>query len=242
MIELIPAIDLLDGKCVRLSQGDYNESVVYGDNPVEMALHWQSFGANRLHVVDLDGAKSGLPTNHGIIADMAAALSIPMEVGGGIRSVETIEKLLLSGVERCIIGTKAATDDTWAKEVFSEYGDRLVLGIDAKNGKVAVKGWLETTELTAVDLALKLKQYGAKRIIYTDISRDGMLAGPNIIDTVDLAKKSGMAIIASGGMSSINDIIALNSTNAIEAVILGRALYTGDIDLTAALKVANENI
>ena len=242
MIELIPAIDLLGGKCVRLSQGDYNESIIYGDNPVEMALHWQSLGAKRLHVIDLDGAKSGLPTNHSIISDMATALSIPIEVGGGIRNIETIEKLFLSGVERCIIGTKAATDDAWAKEIFSEYGDRLVLGIDAKHGKVAVKGWLETTELTAVDLALNLKQYGAKRIIYTDISRDGMLAGPNIVDTVDLAQKSEMAIIASGGMSNINDIIALNSTNALEAVILGRALYTGDIDLAAALKVASENI
>ena len=242
MIELIPAIDLLDGKCVRLSQGDYNKSVIYGDNPIEMALHWQGLGAERLHIVDLDGAKSGLPTNHEIIAEIASTLSIPIEVGGGIRNVDTIEKLLSDGVDRCIVGTKAATDSEWAKEVFKKYGDRLILGIDAFNGKIAVKGWLETTELTAIDLALSLKASGAKRIIYTDISRDGMLAGPNISDTVNLAENTGMSIIASGGMSSINDIIALNSKNAIESVILGRALYTGDIDLTEALEIAKQNI
>ena len=242
MIELIPAIDLLDGKCVRLSQGDYSKSVIYGDDPIKMALHWQGLRAERLHIVDLDGAKSGLPTNHEIIAAIAATLSIPIEVGGGIRDEKTIEKLLLLGVERCIIGTKAVTDEEWAKKIFQKFGDKLILGIDAKKGKVAVKGWLETTELSAIELALSLKKYGAQRIIYTDISRDGMLAGPNIQETVDLAKESDMAVIASGGMSNISDIIALNSTNILEGVILGRALYTGDIDLTQALTVANENI
>lgn len=236
MLIPIPAIDLLGGRCVRLSQGDYNQETVYGDDPVAMALKWQAAGAARLHVVDLDGAKEGSPRNHDVIAGIAMALDIPVQVGGGIRDAETVEKLLLFGVQRCILGTRAAQDRAWAEEMFRAFGDRLILGIDAKDGKVAIKGWLETTELTAVELANTLKPAGACRIIYTDISRDGMLTGPNVAATARLAAETGMAVIASGGMSNLDDLRRLSQHPGIEGAIIGRALYTGAIDLAEAVR------
>lgn len=236
MLYPIPAIDLLGGRCVRLSQGDYNQETVYGDDPVAMALRWQNAGGRRLHVVDLDGAREGSPRNHDVIAAMAMTLAIPVQVGGGIRDAETVEKLLTLGVDRCILGTRAAQDQAWAQQMFRTFGDRLILGIDAKNGWVAVKGWLETTNLTAVDLALALKPYGATRIIYTDISRDGMLTGPNVEATATLAADTGMAVIASGGMSTLDDLRRLSEHPGIEAAIIGRALYTGAIDLAEAVQ------
>jgi len=231
MILPITAIDLLDGRCVRLSQGEYDKSTVYGDDPVAMALKWQSQGAKRLHVVDLNGAREGSPCNHDVIAAIANALDIPVQVGGGIREADTIEKLLSRGVNRCILGTRAAIDPAWAQEIFLKFGDKLILGVDAKNGQVAVKGWQETVKMTATELALSLKPFGACRVIYTDISRDGMLTGPNIPATAQLAQDTGMAIIASGGMSKIEDIRQLSKYPGIEGAIIGRALYTGDIDL-----------
>ncbi|MHB9130098.1 MAG: 1-(5-phosphoribosyl)-5-[(5-phosphoribosylamino)methylideneamino]imidazole-4-carboxamide isomerase [Armatimonadota bacterium] len=236
MLIPIPAIDLLGGRCVRLSQGDYNQETVYGDDPVAMALQWQAAGAPRLHVVDLDGAKEGSPRNHDVIAGIAMALDIPVQVGGGIRDAQTVEKLLLFGVQRCILGTRAAQDRAWAEEMFRTFGDRLILGIDAKDGKVAIKGWLETTELTAVELANALKPAGACRIIYTDISRDGMLTGPNVEATARLAADTGLAVIASGGMSTLDDLRRLSQHPGIEAAIIGRALYTGAIDLAEAVQ------
>lgn len=183
----IPSIDILGGRCVRLSQGDYNQETVYGDDPMAIALRWQQAGGARLHVVDLDGAKEGSPRNHDLIAAIAMALHIPVQVGGGIRDAETVEKLLALGIDRCVVGTRAAEDRPWAEEMFRHFGDRLILGIDAKNGFVAVKGWVETTTLTAIELAMALKPFGAQRIIYTDISRDGMLTGPNVEATARLA-------------------------------------------------------
>jgi phosphoribosylformimino-5-aminoimidazole carboxamide ribotide isomerase len=232
----IPAIDLLGGRCVRLSQGQYDQETVYGDDPVAMALHWQALGAQRLHVVDLDGAKEGSPRNHDLIAGIAMTLTIPVQVGGGIREAETIEKLLTLGVDRCILGTRAAQDRPWAEQMFRAFGERLILGIDAKDGFVAVKGWLETTALTAVELALALKPVGAARIIYTDISRDGMLTGPNVEATARLAAETGMAVIASGGMSTLDDLRHLAQHPGIEGAIIGRALYTGAIDLAEAVR------
>ena len=210
MLIPIPAIDLLGGRCVRLTQGDYDQETVYGDDPVAMALKWQAAGAARLHVVDLDGAREGSPRNHDVIAGIAMTLDIPVQVGGGIRDAETVEKLLMLGVDRCILGTRAAQDRAWAEEMFRAFGDRLILGIDAKNGQVAIKGWQETTELTAVELANALKPAGAGRIIYTDISRDGMLTGPNVEATARLAADTGLAVIASGGMSSLDDLRRLS--------------------------------
>lgn len=236
MLIPIPAIDLLGGRCVRLSQGDYAQETVYGDDPVAMALRWQDAGGKRLHVVDLDGAREGSPCNHEVIAAIAMTLTIPVQVGGGIRDAETIEKLLLLGVNRCILGTRAAQDRAWAEEMFRTFGERLILGIDAKDGKVAVKGWQETTELTAVELAMALKPAGARRIIYTDISRDGMLTGPNVEATARLAAETGMAVIASGGMSTLDDLRRLAQHPGIEGAIIGRALYTGAIDLAEAVR------
>ena len=232
----IPAIDLQGGRCVRLSQGEFARETVYGDDPVAMALKWQAAGAARLHVVDLDGAREGSPRNHDIIAGIAMALDIPVQVGGGIRDAETVEKLLLFGVDRCILGTRAAQDRAWADEMFRTFGDRLILGIDAKDGHVAIKGWVETTALTAVELANALKPAGAARIIYTDISRDGMLSGPNIAATARLAADTGLAVIASGGMSSLDDLRRLAAHPGIEGAIIGRALYTGDIELAQAVR------
>lgn len=236
MLIPIPAIDLLGGRCVRLSQGDYDQETVYGDDPVAMALRWQAAGAARLHVVDLDGAREGSPRNHDVIAGIAMTLKIPVQVGGGIRDAETVEKLLVLGVDRCILGTRAAQDQAWAEEMFRSFGERLILGIDAKDGLVAIKGWQETTSFTAVQLALALKPAGAVRIIYTDISRDGMLTGPNVQATARLAAETGMAVIASGGMSSLDDLRHLAQYPGIEGAIIGRALYTGAIDLAAAVR------
>jgi len=231
----IPAIDIQGAKCVRLEKGEFDRETVYSDDPVAMALKWQSLGAARLHVVDLDGAREGSPRNHEIIAGIAMTLDIPVQVGGGIRDAETAEKLLLMGLDRCIVGTRAAQDRPWAEDMFRQFGDRLILGIDAKDGKVAVKGWVETTELTAVELANALKPFGAARIIYTDISRDGMLTGPNVEATARLAAETGLAVIASGGMSSIDDLRRLAKYPGIEGAIIGRALYTGAIDLSEAV-------
>jgi phosphoribosylformimino-5-aminoimidazole carboxamide ribotide isomerase len=236
MLIPIPAIDLQGGRCVRLSRGEFDQETVYGDDPVAMALRWQAAGAARLHVVDLDGAREGSPRNHDAIAAIAATLSIPVQVGGGIRDAETVEKLLFLGVDRCILGTRAAQDRVWAEEMFRAFGERLILGIDAKDGKVAIKGWVETTELTAAELALALKAAGARRVIYTDISRDGMLTGPNVEATARLAAETGLAIIASGGMSTLDDLRRLAQHPGIEGAIIGRALYTGAIDLTEAVR------
>jgi phosphoribosylformimino-5-aminoimidazole carboxamide ribotide isomerase len=236
----IPAIDLQGGRCVRLAQGEFDRETVYGDDPVAMALRWQAAGAARLHVVDLDGAREGSPRNHEVIAAIAAALSIPVQVGGGIRDAETVEKLLFLGVDRCILGTRAAQDQAWAAEMFGAFSERLILGIDAKDGRVAIKGWVETTPLTAVELALALQPAGARRIIYTDISRDGMLTGPNVEATARLAAETGMAVIASGGMSALDDLRRLAQHPGIEGAIIGRALYTGAIDLAEAVREFGE--
>lgn len=231
----IPSIDLLDGCCVRLSQGDYQQQTVYSTDPLQIALRWQLEGGARLHVVDLDGARDGSPRNHEIIAQITRNLDIPVQVGGGIRTRETITTLLSLGVDRCILGTRAAQDQQWAQQMFQQFTDRLILGIDAKDGLVAVKGWVETTTLTAIVLANALKSAGACRIIYTDICRDGMLTGPNVAATARLAADTGMAIIASGGMSSLDDLRQLAQHPGIEGAIIGRALYTGGIDLREAV-------
>ena len=236
MLIPIPAIDVLGGRCVRLTQGDYQRETVYGDDPVAMALRWQAAGAARLHMVDLDGAREGSPRNHDLIAGIAMTLRYSRAGGRGHSRRGDGGEVLLLGVERCILGTRAVQDRAWAEEMFRTFGDRLILGIDAKNGRVAIKGWQETTALTAVELALALKPAGAVRIVYTDISRDGMLTGPNVEATARLAAETGMAIIASGGMSSLDDLYRLAQYPGIEGAIIGRALYTGAIDLAEAVR------
>lgn len=235
--EIIPAIDIRGGKCVRLYQGDYAQETVFGEDPLEMALRWEGEGAERLHVVDLDAARSGEPVNLQIISRLARALRIPVQMGGGVRNREAVQRALEAGVSRAIVGTAAAADPETASALFQEFGERLVLGLDAREGKVATAGWRETTEWTAVDLALAMKTAGARRIIFTDIATDGTGKGPSLESTRRLAEAVGIPVIASGGVGSVADIerVAELEAAGVEGVIVGKALYTGAVRLPEAL-------
>ncbi|MCX7709817.1 MAG: 1-(5-phosphoribosyl)-5-[(5-phosphoribosylamino)methylideneamino]imidazole-4-carboxamide isomerase [Clostridia bacterium] len=234
---LYPAIDMKDGKCVRLLQGRFDEVTVYSENPVEMAEKWESTGAQYLHVVDLDGARSGEPKNLTVVSEIASKLKIPVQLGGGIRTMETIQSILGKGIERVILGTSAVKSPELVKEALKTYGNRIVIGIDAKDGMVAIEGWEKTSDFTAVDFAKKMRDLGAKTIIYTDIATDGMLAGPNLKAMEEIVKATGIDIIASGGVSKVEDIKNLKGTGVAGAII-GKALYTGNIDLKEALEAA----
>lgn len=239
---ILPAIDLKDGQCVRLYQGDYNQTTVFSDYPEEMALQWQEQGAKHLHIVDLDGAKEGEPVNIFSIKKILNTIKIPIEVGGGIRTLENIEDLLEMGVERVVLGSTAIENPELIKEAAREFGEKVVVGIDAKEGKVAVHGWLNVSDMTALDLAIQVGDMGISTIIYTDIAKDGTLAGHNAEATAELARQSGLMVIASGGVSSIEDIKALKAYEAdgIGGVVIGRALYTGALNLADALSVAED--
>ncbi|OPX45390.1 1-(5-phosphoribosyl)-5-[(5-phosphoribosylamino)methylideneamino] imidazole-4-carboxamide isomerase [Ruminiclostridium hungatei] len=230
-----PAIDIINGKCVRLAQGSYSEVTVFGDSPVEMALKWESQGAGYLHVVDLDAARSGNTENHEIIKQMARTLKIPVQVGGGIRSLDTVESLLSGGLSRVILGTSAVNNQEMLKTALKEYNEKIVVGIDAKDGRVAIHGWEKTSDLTAVAFARKVSELGAKTVIYTDIARDGMLQGPNLAAMSEMAKAVGISVIASGGVSCLKDITDLKATG-VSGVIVGKALYTGNLELKAAIE------
>lgn len=233
-----PAIDIRGGKCVRLLQGDYNQETVYGD-PLEMAKKWEREGAKWLHVVDLDGAKEGTQVNRELIIKMAQAVDIPVQVGGGLRTMEAVSDFLQGGVSRVIIGTAAIKDRDFTERVLAQYGDQVAIGIDARNGYVATHGWLETSEVKAEELARELAAKGAGTFIYTDISRDGTLQGPNVEGNVNLARQAGVNVIASGGVSNLDDIkkLASFSDEGISGVIVGKALYTGNVSLKDALTV-----
>lgn len=231
---IYPAIDIINGKCVRLQQGSYSEVTVFGDSPAEMALKWESQGAQYLHVVDLDAARSGNTENHGIIKQIAKTLKIPVQVGGGIRSLETVEDLISGGLSRVILGTSAVNDQEMLKTALKEYKEKIVVGIDAKDGMVAIHGWEQTSDLSAIAFAKKVEELGAKTVIYTDISRDGMLEGPNLTAMGEMAKAVGIAVIASGGVSCLKDISDLKTTG-VSGVIVGKALYTGNLELKAAI-------
>ncbi len=235
---ILPAIDIKDGKCVRLYKGDFAQTTVYHENPAEVALQWQSKGAKYLHLVDLDGAIVGEPKNINVVKEILQAVKIPVEIGGGIRSLETIAMYLNAGIDRVILGTAAVKDPNLARIACEEFGkERIVLGLDAKNGYIATEGWLETSGVTAIELALRMKELGIIRIIYTDISKDGTLTGVNVQATKELAEATGMHVIASGGVASIADIKALLEVSAkgIEGVIVGKAIYTGSLVLEEAL-------
>lgn len=234
---IYPAIDIKDGKCVRLVQGKFDDVTVYSDNPVEMALKWERLGAQYLHVVDLDGARYGKPQNIAVISEMAVNLGIPVQVGGGIRTIETIEIVLSKGIERIILGTSAVRDSKLVKLALQNFENSIVIGIDARDGMVAIEGWAKTSSFTAVGFAKKMEELGAKTIIYTDISKDGMLSGPNFKAMEEMVREVGVDIIASGGVSSIDDIKRLKDIG-VAGVIIGKALYTGDIDLKEALEAA----
>lgn len=236
---IYPAIDVKDGRCVRLVQGKFSDVTVYSDNPVEMALKWESEGARYLHIIDLDGARMGKPQNFRIISDIAARLGIPVQVGGGIRSIDTIELMISRGVERVILGTSAVNDPELVKSALRTFDKNIVIGIDARDGMVAVEGWEKTSNFTAVDFAKKMEDTGAKTIIYTDISRDGMLTGPNLKAMEEMARSVGIEVIASGGVGKLVDIVNLKDTG-VAGVVVGKALYTGDVDLAEAIKKIGE--
>lgn len=234
---VIPAIDLKEGKCVRLEQGLMDKNTVFNDNPAAQARAWQDQGAELLHIVDLDGAFAGEPKNRAAIEAIIAAITIPAQLGGGIRDIATIEAYLSLGLSRVIIGTAAQRNPELVKEACDRFPGRIVVGIDAKDGMVAVQGWAEVTDITAVDLARKFEDCGVAAIIYTDISRDGMLQGPNLEATKALAEAVSIPIIASGGVSSLKDIENLMAIEAsgVTGVITGKAVYTGAIKLADAV-------
>jgi phosphoribosylformimino-5-aminoimidazole carboxamide ribotide isomerase len=232
MFELIPAVDLKGGKCVRLQEGVASRSTEYSDDPVAMALHWQELGARRLHLVDLDGAFSGQAAHLEIARSIFHELKIPVEFGGGLRTVDQIEKILSLGAERAIVGTVAVDHPEIVAEAVRRYPSAIVVGIDAREGKVALRGWVDQTTTTAVELALRMKDLGVERIIYTDVARDGMLRGVNYEETEMLCCAAGIRVIASGGVSTVGDVRALweRRGSGIEGVILGRALYDRKLD------------
>lgn len=235
-MQLYPAIDMKNGKCVRLTQGLFDKVKVYGDSPADMAKLWTSQGATFLHLVDLDGALAGHSVNESAIRAVVRQVNVPVELGGGLRSIEAVKNMLDLGVSRCIIGTKAAKRPEFIRELIEEFGpERIVAGVDAKDGMVAVDGWERTSEMTAVELCMKMKEYGVQHIVYTDISRDGMLNGPNVAYTKMLTEKTGLDVIASGGVSCMADLDMLYE-NGISGVIIGKALYENKIQLTEALR------
>jgi len=240
---IIPAIDLKEGKCVRLEQGLMEKDTVYSDDPAAQARHWQEQGAEMLHIVDLDGAFAGVPRNREAIQAIVSALDIPAQLGGGIRDLETIEAYLKLGLSRVILGTVAKENPLLVAEACRHFEDQIVVGIDAKDGKVAVRGWAEVTEMRAIDLAHEFENVGVAAIIYTDISRDGMMQGPNLEATRELAEAVSIPIIASGGVSRMQDIENLMSIedSGVAGVITGKAIYSGALDLREAVALTKKN-
>jgi phosphoribosylformimino-5-aminoimidazole carboxamide ribotide isomerase len=241
MFQILPAIDLRGGRCVRLLRGDYAQETVYNDDPTVQAREFEALGAPRLHVVDLDGAREGRPVNHEAVALIARAISIPVQIGGGLRSRESIAQVLEAGVERAIIGTKAIQDEAWASEMFEEFGARLILGIDAREGRVATAGWLETSDVEAEEFARRAEGWGCRRIIFTDIARDGTLAGPNLEALEKVASAVGIPVVASGGVHVAEDAREIKKVANVEGVIVGRALYEKTASLPDLLAIAAEN-
>ncbi|AFZ32653.1 1-(5-phosphoribosyl)-5-((5-phosphoribosylamino)methylideneamino) imidazole-4-carboxamide isomerase [Gloeocapsa sp. PCC 7428] len=241
-MEVIPAIDLLAGKCVRLYQGDYARSQVFNDNPADVAQQWVEQGATRLHVVDLDGAKQGKVVNLAAIEAITAAVSVPIQVGGGLRDSTSVAQLLDLGVQRVILGTVAVEQPQLVADLCQEFPGQIVVGIDARNGKVATRGWLETSEVLATQLATQMQELGAAAIIYTDIHRDGTLSGPNLEALRELATEISIPVIASGGVSSVTDLLSLLALEPLGVIgaIVGRALYTGDISLKSAVQAVGQ--
>ena len=241
---LIPAIDLKDGKCVRLKQGDMNDSTTFGEDPAAMARRWLDAGARRLHLVDLNGAFAGKPVNEAAIKAIIKEVGdeIPVQLGGGIRDLDTIERYLDDGLSYVIIGTAAVKNPGFLKDACTAFGGHIIVGLDAKDGKVATDGWSKLSGHEVIDLAKKFEDYGVEGVIYTDIGRDGMLSGVNIEATVKLAQALTVPVIASGGLSNIANIEALCAVEpeGVEGVICGRAIYTGDLDFAAAQKRADE--
>ena len=240
---IIPAVDIRHGRCVRLSQGRADAETVYGDDPSAMALHWQDLGAARLHVVDLDGAFEKSPRNALAVEKILKTVSVPVSVGGGVRNREIFDRWISLGVDRVVVGTEAVKNPEWVKAAALAHPGRLVLGIDAKNGMVAVEGWTETTALSAIDLALRFQGLPVAAVHFTDIARDGMQTGVNLTATADFARKCPFPVVASGGVSVIDDIEALLPLEklGVTGVITGRALYAKTLSLPEAIALAGKN-
>lgn len=234
---ILPAIDLLGRKAVRLLKGDYNQVTVYSDSPLEVAEKFKSLGATHIHMVDLDGAKYGTAPNMDIVAEVAENTGLFVEIGGGIRSMETVKKYIDAGISRVILGTAAICDEDFLKEAVKAYGEKIAVGADVKDGKIAVKGWLEQSDVTLDEFFLKMQDLGVKNIICTDISRDGAMRGTNLELYRELSEKYSLDITASGGVSSIEDVKRLREMNLYGAII-GKAYYTGAVDLKEAIEVA----
>lgn len=240
---VFPAIDIRGGRCVRLIEGRFDKETVFADNPADMARKWAAAGAEYLHVVDLDGALAGKSVNLEVVRTIIATVNIPVQLGGGIRTLANIEQVLNAGVSRVILGSVAVRSPELVREACRQFGSQIVVGIDARDGQAAVDGWEVSGGVGAEELARKMAAAGVARIIYTDISRDGTLQGVNVAATASLAKAAGIPVIASGGVKSIDDITALKAANAeggIEGVIVGKAIYTGAVDVAAAIRLAKE--
>ncbi|MDY3298483.1 1-(5-phosphoribosyl)-5-[(5-phosphoribosylamino)methylideneamino]imidazole-4-carboxamide isomerase [Selenomonas sp.] len=239
-MKIYPAIDIRGGKCVRLFKGDFAQETVFSDSPAAMAKQWAAQGAEYLHLVDLDGARAGRSENLTTVKEILAAVNIPVELGGGIRTMKNIDEVLKLGVRRVILGSVAVRDPELVREACAKYGDRIVVGIDAKDGIVAVDGWGVSGDVDVITLAKKMKDAGVRTIIYTDISRDGTLSGVNVEATAKLARESGVDVVASGGVKDLADIRALlpYERDGIEGVIVGKSIYTGSLDLKKAIALA----
>jgi phosphoribosylformimino-5-aminoimidazole carboxamide ribotide isomerase len=233
--EIIPAVDIKGGRCVRLVQGRADAETVFSEDPVAMARRWVAAGAQRLHVVDLDGAFAGRPAQADLIAALIAAAGVPVEVGGGLRSIEDVERVLAAGARWAVLGTRAALEPAVLGEVCRRFPDRIIVGVDASDGRVAVDGWTRVLDLEAVALARDAAAAGAAALVYTDIARDGTGEGPNLWSTARVARAAGIPVIASGGVGSLEDIRQLAAVPGVEGVIVGRALYTGAVRLPDAL-------
>ncbi len=235
MFEIVPAVDLKEGRCVRLAQGRADAETVFSDDPVAMARRWEGSGARRLHVVDLDGAFEGRPAQTELVRAMIRAVAIPVQVGGGLRELAHVEAALAAGARWAIVGTRAALDPVFLGEVCTRFGDQVMIGIDASDGRVAVDGWTRVLELDAMALARDAAAAGAAGIIYTDIARDGTQGGPNLWSTGAVAQAAGIPVFASGGVGSLDDIRQLATVAGLAGVIVGRALYSGAVDLATAV-------
>lgn len=234
-LELIPAIDLIDGKCVRLYQGDYSQETVYADDPVQVALRWQNLGASRIHIVDLDGSRSGNPDNLDVVQRIVNAVQVPVQMGGGVRTLDTAHRILDTGVHRVMLGTVAVREPQIVHDACAQFGsEAVVVAVDSKDGQVAVSGWTSASQIQATDLVASMIEAGVQTFLCTDISRDGTLAGPNYGLMRDLVKVAGEGVIAAGGIASIEHLEDLADTG-VGAAVIGKALYTGNIDLADAL-------
>ena len=233
-MDIIPAIDIRDGRCVRLAQGDYARETVFGDDPLAMARRWASMGARRVHVVDLDGARDGQQANAAIIRGIADALQVPVQTGGGIRTMDTLTAVLDAGLDRAVIGTAAVKDPEFLRQAIAYADDRLIVSVDARDGRVALEGWVEATDLDAVAFIEQLRDQGVRRVVYTDISRDGVTDGPNFAMYERVTRAIGISVISAGGVGSVEDLVRLAECG-VEAAIVGRAIYTGEVDLAEAL-------